>query len=65
LLDLIILVDRSTLEVFAGRGEVAITTLFYPREGPLNLEFFAATVQPGRIAVERWDLDSTWSPLAH
>ena len=33
-LDLTILVDRSTLEVFARRGQVAITTLFYPPEGP-------------------------------
>jgi sucrose-6-phosphate hydrolase SacC (GH32 family) len=64
-LDLTILVDRSTLEVFARRGQVAITTLIYPPEGPLNPEFFAAAARPGRITVARWDLDSTWRPPAH
>ena len=60
-LDLTILVDRSTLEVFAQHGEVAITNLFYPLEGPQSLMFFAPVDRPGRIAVERWDLSSTWS----
>ena len=64
-LDLTILVDRSTLEVFARRGQVAITTLFYPPAGPLNLEFFAPAPRPGRITVERWDLDSAWNPPSH
>ncbi len=64
-LDLTILVDRSTLEVFARRGQVAITTLFYPPAGPLNLEFFAPAPRPGRITVERWDLDSTWPSTSH
>jgi sucrose-6-phosphate hydrolase SacC (GH32 family) len=63
-LDLTVLVDRSTLEVFARRGQVAITTLFYPPDGPVSPEFFAAA-RPGRIAVERWDLDSTWIPPSH
>ena len=61
-LDLTILVDRSTLEVFAQHGQAAITNLFYPLEGPLPQEFFAASGQPGSIAVERWDLRSAWTP---
>jgi fructan beta-fructosidase len=61
-LDLTILVDRSTLEVFAQGGQVAITNLFYPPEGPLAQEFFAPAGQPGRITVERWDLKSSWIP---
>ncbi len=57
-LELRILVDRSTLEVFAGGGAAAITTLFYPPDGPLTPEFFGRT--EGRIAVERWDLAPAW-----
>ena len=61
LLDVVVLVDRSTLEVFAQHGDVAMTTLFYPPQGPLAQEFFAPEARPGRIAVERWDLVSAWS----
>ena len=61
-LDLNILVDRSTLEVFARRGELAITTLFYPPEGALTQQFFAPTDRPGRVAVELWDIRPTWAP---
>ncbi len=60
-LDLVILADRSTLEVFAQRGEVAITSLFYPPEGALTPQFFAPSGRPGRIAVELWDMTSTWA----
>ena len=61
-LELTILVDRSTLEVFAQGGRVAISTLIYPPEGPLTLEFFSPSGRQGRIAVERWNLASTWAP---
>ncbi len=55
-LALTILVDGSTLEVFAEAGQVALTNLFYPPEGPLAEEFFAPADRPGNIVVERWDL---------
>ena len=61
-LDLTILVDRSTLDVFAQRGQVAITNLFYPPKGAVAPEFFARVDWAGRIAVERWDLRSSWLP---
>jgi sucrose-6-phosphate hydrolase SacC (GH32 family) len=51
-----ILVDRSSLEVFAQRGQVALTTLFYPPSGALTAEFFAPTGRAGRIAVELWNI---------
>ncbi|HXK04256.1 MAG TPA: glycoside hydrolase family 32 protein [Verrucomicrobiae bacterium] len=51
-----ILVDHSTLEVFAQRGQAAITNLIYRPEGPSLQEFFAPDNPPGRIVVERWDL---------
>jgi len=60
-LDLTILVDRSSLEVFVEGGAVALTMLFYPPEGALTEEFFAPA---GRIAIERWDLRSAWTPLS-
>jgi len=59
-LDLVVLVDRSTIEVFAQRGEVAITSLFYPPEGAMTPQFFAPSGRPGQISVELWDLASTW-----
>lgn len=60
-LDLTILVDRSTIEVFAQHGEAAITNLIYPPEGPLSLEFFAPDGWAGKVAAERWDLASAWT----
>jgi len=59
-LSLTILVDRSTIEVFAQDGAATISDLFYPPPGELGLQFFAASDEPGPIEVERWDLRSTW-----
>jgi len=55
-LQLTLLVDNSTLEVFAQQGEIALTNLFYPPEGPLAAELFATETPAGRIVVDRWDL---------
>ena len=55
-IDLAMLVDRSSLEVFAQGGEVAMTMLFYPPEGPL-------TVRPSPGPATLWsnaDINSTW-----
>jgi len=57
-LELTVQVDRSSLEVFAQGGEVAMTMLFYPSAGPIREEFVAPA---GRIAIERWDLRSAWT----
>jgi fructan beta-fructosidase len=59
-LELTILVDRSSLEVFAEGGRVAITMLFYPPQGSLAEEFFAPPDRSGRLTVEQWDLTSAW-----
>lgn len=59
---LVILVDRSTIEVFAQDGALTISNLFYPPPGKLGLQFFAASDAPGRIQVARWDMRSTWGP---
>jgi fructan beta-fructosidase len=58
-LELTILVDRSTLEVFAQRGQVALTNLFYPPDGPLVPEFFVPAGEAGSIELQQWDLRSS------
>jgi len=59
-LDFIILVDRSTVEVFALGGLVAITTLVYPPAGAQGIEFFSPGANLRQIHVETWELASTW-----
>jgi len=61
-IDLDILVDHSTLEVFAQHGRVAMSNLFYPPEGPIFEEFFAPEGKAARVVVERWDLAQTANP---
>ena len=56
-LELTILVDRSTVEVFAQSGRVAMTNLVYPPSGANGIEFSAET---GPISVDLWQLSSAW-----
>jgi fructan beta-fructosidase len=55
-LRLTILVDRSSVEVFAQDGRVTLTNLIYPPAGGRSVEFSARGGQPGRIASEVWEL---------
>lgn len=55
-----ILGDRSTLEVFAQGGLVALTTLVYPPAGASGMQFYAEGGTQREVRVERWDLASTW-----
>ena len=57
---LTILVDRSTLEVFAQNGAVAMTNLVYPPAGAHGMEFYSRGGKPGRIRVDLWELSSAW-----
>ncbi|MBZ5620020.1 MAG: glycoside hydrolase family 32 protein [Acidobacteriia bacterium] len=59
-LELTILVDRSTVEVFAQGGQVAMTNLAYPPEGARRIEFYSTLGKPGKITVDVWELKSTW-----
>jgi fructan beta-fructosidase len=59
-LELTILVDRSTVEVFAQGGQVAMTNLVYPPAGAQGMELSADGVKAGRIRVEAWELKSVW-----
>jgi len=55
-LDLAILVDSSTVEVFAQGGMVTLSNLVYPPAGANGLEVQAA----GGVRVELWELKSAW-----
>jgi fructan beta-fructosidase len=59
-LGLTILLDRSTVEVFAQSGRVALTDLVYPPAGAQGIEFYAAGGSPGPIRVDVWPLRSSW-----
>lgn len=59
-LNMTILVDRSTVEVFAQGGRVAMTNLVYPPAGAQSMEFYLHGDQPGQITVDLWTLRSTW-----
>ncbi len=59
-LRLTILVDRSTVEVFAQGGQVAITNLVYPPANAQSIEFYARGGKTGHITVDAWSLRSTW-----
>ena len=61
-LNLTILVDQSTLEVFAQHGRVAITNLVYPPKGPHRIEFHAADEKSPPVRVDLWEL--TAAPAA-
>jgi sucrose-6-phosphate hydrolase SacC (GH32 family) len=60
-LSMTILVDRSTIEVFAQGGRVAMTNLAYPPSGAQAIEFYSRGEQPGEITVDLWSLRSTWA----
>jgi len=59
-LELTILVDRSTLEVFAQGGQVAMTNLVYPPPSAQGIELYSTNGRPGRISMDVWELKSTW-----
>ncbi len=59
-LDFTILIDRSSVELFAQGGLVAITNLVYPPAGAHGIEFVARGGTPEDIRVDLWDLASVW-----
>ena len=59
-LELTILVDRSTVEVFAQGGRVAMTNLVYPAAGANGIEFYSGDGKARAIGVEAWELKSVW-----
>ncbi len=55
-----ILADRSTLELFAQGGLVAMSTLVYPPADASGMQFYAEGGTQRDVRVERWELASTW-----
>ncbi|HEY2016793.1 MAG TPA: glycoside hydrolase family 32 protein, partial [Bryobacteraceae bacterium] len=59
-LELTILVDRSTVEVFAQGEQVAMTNLVYPVGGARGIEFYTNGGKTGALRADVWELKSTW-----
>jgi sucrose-6-phosphate hydrolase SacC (GH32 family) len=59
-LDMRILVDRSSLEVFAGQGKVALTNLVFPPPGGYSVEFYDKG-GVGAVTVKTWAIPSAWT----
>jgi sucrose-6-phosphate hydrolase SacC (GH32 family) len=54
-----VLVDRSSVEVFADGGRVAMTSLDFPLDGASGIEAYANGGTPANLAVTLWALNST------
>jgi len=60
-ISLTILVDRSTVEVFAQGGRVVMSNLVYPPAEAEGIEFYAGDGRPMKINVELWSLRCAWN----
>ncbi len=56
-----ILVDRSSVEVFAENGRVSITNLIFPLTGSHTVEFYSRGGAAGSISADAWGVDSIWA----
>ncbi len=61
-LDLRLVLDRSSLELYAQDGTVAMTDLLFPPTANLRLELISAGPEPVRYRGEAWSLHSIWTP---
>jgi sucrose-6-phosphate hydrolase SacC (GH32 family) len=59
-LKLRILVDRSSIEVFADDGRIAMTNLVFPPSGSRRIEFYSKGGDPGAVKSDLWTLGSIW-----
>jgi sucrose-6-phosphate hydrolase SacC (GH32 family) len=55
-----VLVDRSSVEVFAGDGLVAMTNLVFPSPGKRRIEFHSQGGPAGGVKTDFWTLGSIW-----
>ncbi|WP_241158369.1 glycoside hydrolase family 32 protein [Cohnella candidum] len=53
-------VDRSSVEVFAGEGELAMTDLIFPSAGSMGLEFYAKGGEIGIVSMSVSVIKSIW-----
>ena len=55
-----VLVDQSSIEVFAGDGQVALTNLVYPPGNGAKIEFYSVGGAPSTIVADVFSLKSIW-----
>ncbi len=53
-------VDRSSVEVFAGGGELAMTQLIFPEKDDVGVEVWSEDGEVGVTKMEVWTLKSVW-----
>ena len=59
--DLHLILDRSSVEVFAQNGTAAMTNLTFPTTQHLRVEFFRTSgTKPVHLTAQRWTLRSVW-----
>lgn len=59
-LQLEILADRNSLEVFADGGHVVLTNLVFPEQNAYGLEIFSSD-RTGTVELEGWTVPSIWT----
>lgn len=55
-----VLVDRSSVEVFAGEGRVTMTQLVFAPPGGRLADWYATGGKPGRVSLKVQSLESIW-----
>ena len=64
-INLRILVDRTSLEVFANDGKVSMSSCFLPEPARMGLELFAAGGSPRILSMTVSELKSIWPTNNH
>ena len=59
-LDLRILLDRTTIEIFADGGLVTMASCFLPEPNDRSLELYAKGGEAKIVSLNVWELKSTW-----
>lgn len=60
LLKLHILVDQSSVEVFASDGKIVMSTITFPAESQIGIELFAEQGKAKLVNFKGWILESIW-----
>lgn len=55
-----VLVDQSSVEVFAGDGQTTLTNLVYPPLNAAGIEFYSMSGKAAVVAADVWPLKSIW-----
>ncbi len=55
-----LVIDRSSVEVFVGDGQITLTNLVFPAPDGNRVEFYSIGGKPGAVTAEGWTLKSIW-----